>query len=195
MEATAGGSTPRVQEEAAARTWGAEERKTEPKRNWEGKETERGDEEEAEEATEGTDRDMSDVVDRRSMTETGPHQHRETNSHQMRTTTRGKRVDTEAEAADVALEEVSEEGEALGEDLEEEEASEEGSGEAEAVSAGVPVGVATEVASAEEEADSRAVERAAPRLFSITPGAEFRPFSLAGTVEVIGTLCITILVC
>merc|ERR1719402_1493890 len=93
----------------------------------------------------------------------------------MRTTTRGKREDTEAEAADVALEEVSEEEEALGEDLEEEEASEEGSGEA--------------------EADSRAVERAAPRLFSITPGAEFRPFSLAGTVEVIGTLCITILVC
>merc|ERR1719402_1755146 len=99
----------------------------------------------------------------------------------MRTTTRGKREDTEAEAADVALEEVSEEGEGLG--------------EAEAVSAGVPVGVATEVASAEEEADSRAVERAAPRLFSITPRAEFRPFSLAGTVEVIGTLCITILVC
>jgi hypothetical protein len=51
------------------------------------------------------------------------------------------------------------------------------------------------VASAEEEADSRAAERAALRLFSITPGAEFRPFSLAGTVEVIGTLCITILVC
>merc|ERR1719412_1437150 len=73
----------------------------------------------------------------------------------MRTTTRGKREDTEAEAAAVASEE----------------------------------------ASAEEEADSRAVERAAPRLFSITPGAEFRPFSLAGTVEVIGTLCITILVC
>merc|ERR1719402_1899059 len=93
----------------------------------------------------------------------------------MRTTTRGKREDTEAEAADVALEE--------------------GSGEAEAVSAGVPVVVATEVASAEEEVDSRAVERAAPRLFAITPGAEFRPFSLAGTVEVIGTLCITILVC